>query len=159
MDTSEKIKVTPVIDNKINITCPKCMKTTMVDLNRKTSLLDKLIVGYKCTCGDRRKIKLEKRNVFRKDTRLKGKIKKTGKFLGSIYINNLSRSGLKFEANHKTKLEIGDRLELEFRLDDKKQSLIRQEGIIRNADTHLFGVEFIGNCNKEYDRRLGFYFL
>lgn len=158
-ESIEKLSVAHVVDKKVNITCPKCMQTTQVNLKDKSNLLDKLVVGYKCKCDHRGKIKLEKRGFLRKDIRLTGKIKKGEKLFELISIKNLSRSGIKFEANSQNKLQVGDRLELEFRLDDKSLSLIRQKGIIRNSNGHQYGFEFIKRYYNKYDRLLGFYFL
>ena len=158
-DSIEKISVAHVVDKKVNITCPRCMQTTQVDLHGKSNLLDKLVVGYKCKCDHRGKIKLEKRGFLRKDIHLTGRINKGEELFELISIKNLSRSGVKFETNFRAKLQVGDELELEFRLDNKNQSLIRQKGIIRNSNSHQYGLEFIKSSYSSYEKRLGFYFL
>ena len=152
--TLENLQVTRVIDKKIYITCPKCTKTTAVDLNNKSNLLGKFIVKYKCKCGNIGEIKLEKRVSYRKAVHLNGAIKKDGKPIGSVTITDLSKTGCRFEANPRIKLQVGDSLELGFRLDDKNRSLIRQKGVIRNSNDCQYGFEFIRS-----DRQLGFYFL
>lgn len=158
-ESKKNLTVVPVVDKETHITCPKCTKTTRVTFQENSNLLDKLIVSYKCKCGHRGRIKLEKRVFLRKRVDLTGEIKKDGKLFGFVSIKDLSKSGLKFVANPRAKLQVGDNVEIEFRLDDKGISLIRQKGIIRNSNGLEYGFEFIKNYNNESDRRLGFYFF
>jgi hypothetical protein len=155
----ENLHVARVIEKKTYITCPKCTQTMPVDFHNNPNLLDKFIVGYKCKCGNTGKIKLEKRGSYRKTVNLSGQIKKDIKPLGSVVIKDLSKNGCKFEANPLTNLQVGDRLEIEFRLDNKNNSLIRQKGIIRNSNGYQYGFDFIKSDYQEYDRLLRFYFL
>ena len=158
IDKLENIQVTYVADKKANITCLKCTKQTEIDLDNKTNLLDKFIVGYKCKCGYKGKMKFEKRVSYRKPVHLRCRIKREGENLGWVDIKDLSRTGCRFEANLRIKLEAEDRLELEFRLDDSNRSLIQQKGIIRWSRNYQYGVEF-EEIDRETDKRLGFYFL
>jgi hypothetical protein len=48
----------------------------------------------------------------------------------SMTVTNLSRFGLQFNSSESEKLKVGDRIGVEFRLDDKSRSLIRKKIII-----------------------------
>jgi hypothetical protein len=73
----------------------------------------------------------------------------------SMKVTNISRFGLEFNCSESEILKVGDRIEVEFRLDDKSRSLIRKKSIIRKIEGKTVGAEF--SFPDEYDKTLGFY--
>ncbi len=59
-----------------------------------------------------------------------------------MIVVDLSRTGLGIELSVEQKFDIGEKLFLEFRLDDKQNSLIEREVVVRSIKGKLVGVEF-----------------
>lgn len=159
METPDNIGVTRVVDNQIRLICRECLETTHINMSKHPHLVNKHVIKYKCKCGHVGKTRLEKRAQHRKPVSLNGELVKDGITYGFASIKDLSKSGLKFESHSRNNFNVGDDLELVFRLDDKKCSLIRQRGIIRHHNDEQYGLEFIKGKFRKYDRRLEFYFF
>jgi len=71
-------------------------------------------------------------------------------------ITDLSRSGLRIKLNFPQKLEPGDKLDLEFTLDDKLRSVVKKEVIVRSVKDLSIGLEFV---YSEHFDKLGPYLL
>ena len=73
---------------------------------------------------------------------------------------DLSRTGLKIKVNEIAKFSAGDRMVIEFRLDDANRSLIRKEVEIKKIFDLELGVAFTSiHPSDPSDRALGFYML
>ena len=71
---------------------------------------------------------------------------------------DLSRTGLKLKINEKGRFGQGDRLQLEFQLDDANRSLIKKEVEIKKIFESELGVAFTSSHpSNPSDRALGFY--
>jgi ribosomal protein L19 len=57
-------------------------------------------------------------------------------------IRDISQSGIQFSVNSMPDFEIGDKLIIEFTLDDKEHSRIREEGIVRRIQSNIIGLTF-----------------
>jgi len=111
---------------------------------------------------------LERRKFYRKDTNLPGAYfyKKTnlpGTYThegrndrGLMTVINISRSGLKIRLNVPRNFIPGDRLLVEFNLDDRERSPIKKSVIVRNVQEKFVGVEFAA---IEHFDKLGAYLL
>jgi hypothetical protein len=111
---------------------------------------------------------LERRKFYRKGTDLPGaytykKINFPGTYTresdddrGLMTVTDISRSGLKIRVNVIRDFSPGDRLNVEFNLDDRGRSLIKKAVIVRNILGKSVGVEFdtMGHFDK-----LGAYLL
>lgn len=111
---------------------------------------------YKCPCKHSFSVILERRIFFRKEITLAGSIIQTKKIKYPVTISNLSRYGLKIIMFRKIDLAIGDRLHIEFTLDDKNRSVVFKEVIVRNIHNKEAGVEF--PSHEHYDK-FGAYLL
>ena len=75
-----------------------------------------------------------------------------------MIVTDVSRTGLKIKINTKRDFFIGDKLIVEFHLDDKNRSLIKKECIIKKAFGREFGIEFIYvHPSDPNERAIGFY--
>lgn len=154
---TEKVFITD--DNRATFVCPNCEKTKTVDISQYKSLNRAIRIKLKCSCGHSHTVFLERRKHYRKETNFPGKytqiISGEGKSSGMMTVKDLSRSGLKIKLNVRSNLKVGDRLMVFFHLDDRNNSLIRKEAVIRNINDSFIGVQF---CQAdEYDKILGFY--
>ncbi len=76
---------------------------------------------------------------------------------GKMKVVDLSLKGLKIELSKRPELYVNDQLAVEFRLKDKKRTLIRENASVRSIEGHCvgsaFGPDVSGNTS------LGFYLL
>lgn len=134
-------------DNKASFVCPKCHKTKTVNVRKYTKAKKKVAVKCKCSCGHTIEAILERRNYRRKETTLPGiysrSTKANGIEKGNIVITDISRAGLKFKSHVNAEFRIGDRLCIDFHLNDSEKSFIKKEAVIRNVsqDLHI-GAQF-----------------
>ncbi|MBF0211260.1 MAG: PilZ domain-containing protein [Desulfamplus sp.] len=119
-------------------------------------------ITIKCKCGNSTLMEIEFRRQFRKKVELFGSctIKKTQKRC-DIIVKDLSFSGVGFELLHVYKrsmadIDVGDPIEVEFRLDDKKQELITKMCVVRLKLPNHIGAEFE---DENFAKQLGFYLL
>ncbi len=143
-------------ENKAIFTCPKCIKAKTVDVSTLIKEKKKLSIKVKCSCGQIYPVVLERRKYYRKKTSLSGIfILEQNMKEFSMTVTNLSRFGLEFYSSESDRLQVGDRIGVDFRLDDKYRSLIRKKVMIRRREGNVVGVEFC--FHDEYDKILGFY--
>jgi len=143
-------------ENKAIFTCPQCTKSKTVDVSRLIPEKFKLSLRVKCSCGHIYPVVLERRKFYRKNTNLSGFFKsENDRKEFPMTVTNISRSGLQFKSSLSEKFKLGDRVLVEFRLDDKSRSVIKKKVIIRRIDGWTIGTEF---CSMdEYDKLIGFY--
>ncbi|MBF0258916.1 MAG: PilZ domain-containing protein [Desulfamplus sp.] len=117
-------------------------------------------IKIKCRCGKITEMEIEFRRHFRKDVELFGTclIRKTDKSC-DIIVRNLSMQGIRFELLHiyskyMSVIDLGDILELEFKLDTKQEEVISKRCIVRTKTDKYIGAEF---QDDNFSKRLGFY--
>ncbi|MDJ0914257.1 MAG: PilZ domain-containing protein [Desulfobacterales bacterium] len=157
--TPDLNKVFVSSDNMATFVCPQCENTARVDVS-KYNVIDKGVrIKCKCRCGHVYRVSLEKRKLYRKPTNLVGSYTQImdGEEVdrGTMSVKDVSRTGLKLKLNVARNFKIGDKLVVEFHLDDKARSHIRKMVIIRNLDGPFVGVQF--DAIDAHDRALGFY--
>ena len=144
-------------DSQATIVCPKCSsaKTISVEEFRHRQH----ILKVKCKCGHSFSLQLEFRQFFRKDTELQGvyDIKPPARGGGIANIVNLSLVGACFEVRGVHDLKIGYKGSLVFTLDNRKETVLYRQVIIRTVDGNRIGVEFVEE--RAFEKELGFYLL
>jgi len=145
-----------VKDNDITtIVCPSCYsaKTTSVKQFRD----QRLTLRVKCKCGHVFRIELEFRRQRRKNTELHGISKLHASTFGDgdVKIVNLSLGGVGLEVEGIHNIRIGHKGTISFTLDDRKQSVIMKDIIVRSIQGNNIGCEFVSD--KAYEKDLGFY--
>ena len=168
-------------DNTATFVCPKCGKTKTVDVSEYLKVNGSVKVKYRfkcdnCDCGktacsdcniedcrfgNTTSVVLERRRQFRKPVKLHGicTVKERNEKI-SVLIMDISRMGLKFKLLRSGTLKIGEKITVQFRLDDKKGTMINKEAVVKKADGLYIGVEFLNiDPYDPYDRALGFYML
>jgi c-di-GMP-binding flagellar brake protein YcgR len=138
--------------------CPACNKGVIRDLSEFLETRSAIRLKCKCSCGHRYRVLVERRRHFRKPVNL------TGMFIfqnsqgnpvkGLIKILDISQSGACFSVNSIPEFQIGDKLTIEFNLDDEDRSQIREVGTVRRIQTNIVGLSF---KNTDHYGKLGQY--
>ena len=76
---------------------------------------------------------------------------------GIMRVVDISSSGLKLKLNVERKFSGGEKLKVEFHLDDKRRTFIEKKVIVRNVHKNLVGTSFA--ANEGNDPALGFYLM
>lgn len=147
--------------NTATFICPKCNKSKIVDVSKFANTRRTVTINSKCSCGHRWTSTLDKRRLYRKAVNLPGTYDhiKDGKVVdrGGMKLVDLSFTGVKMELKVERNLPVGDQLDIEFRLDDSKQTLIKKKVTIRNISGLFIGATF--ESDAAYDPVLGFYLM
>jgi hypothetical protein len=145
------VNKTKIVDGKAMFVCPECFKAKTVDVSKQSDKGRFLKVNCKCPCGHSYTVILDKRKHDRVVITLpgvfvrynKGKMGKREQML----VLDLSLSGLKFMMKRKCNIEVGEELMVEFNLNDKKKSLIKERVIAKHIkNSSEVGAEF---CSRE----------
>ncbi len=167
-------------DNLATILCPRCGKVNEIDatpfIRSKSSARISLTFkckscdcGHKsckdckennCTNGNTNVFQLERRKYFRKEVGLAGTIFDRDGNKHPIRVLDLSRTGVKITKLSTHPITVGQRLVIEFSLDDTKQSQIKKEIIIRSTADKLVAGEFTDIESYGHDdKMIGFYLM
>ena len=72
-------------------------------------------------------------------------------------VRNLSRKGLQLELSTDHDFQVGDTLDVDFRLDDVPRSQVLKAVIVRNVNGRRLGTEF--SETEAFDKMLGLYLM
>jgi predicted RNA-binding Zn-ribbon protein involved in translation (DUF1610 family) len=154
-------KVFITTKNTATFVCPECGNTSIANVSKYAAIDKKVTVNCKCICGHQFKVSLEKRRQYRKATNLPGiyyydrghgDVDK-----GNMRVVDISSNGLKLKFNVERHFDGGERLRVEFHLDDKRHTYIKKEVIVRNTFNNLVGTSFSPHEGDDPD--LGFYLM
>ncbi len=136
--------------------CPKCGKIVRKNMSKYTSINKAVRIKCKCSCNHIYSAILERRKAIRKQHVLQGTYFRNKGDQGSFFVKDISNSGIKMEIPLKPSIKIGEKMRIEFILDDVTNSVIRREVVVRNVFDSCVGVEFI---SKEHYDKFGSYLL
>lgn len=127
--------------------CPSCQSGVIKDLSDVVRVKSAVRIRCKCRCGHVYRVLVERRRYFRKQVNLSGLyIHRRGDrpkpLKGLIAVRDISQSGIGFSVNRVPEFKVGDRLIIEFTLDDANRSQVREEGVVRRIQSDRIGVEF-----------------
>jgi len=150
--------------NQTTFSCPQCKKTRTVDVTKHKALDKAVKIKVHCPCGHDYPVLIERRKQFRKAVSLPGTYtriynqRRSGS--GTMVVNDVSRNGLSIRVNDATYMKIGDILEVNFKLDDTKRSVIQKEVVIRKIVGYDLGTEFVSiDAGNASDKAIGFYLM
>jgi hypothetical protein len=136
--------------------CSECGQTYQKDVSKFMGHHTKVRLKYTCKCKHRFSVILERRRFVRKNLLLKGYLIEGNQKI-PITVQDLSRTGIKIKVASKMRHNIGDIIQIQFRLDNKSRSEIsRAVRIKRVVPPTEFGCEF---TQEEHYDDLGKYFL
>ena len=121
-------------ENKARITCPECGKVFMIDASQYIGNERAVRFKAKCPCGNPFGVLLERRQLFRKGTKLMGEVylRNAPRRKNVVEILDISQNGLKLTLPPDINLKVDDRIVVEFQLDDAQKSAIKKTVIVRN---------------------------
>ena len=126
--------------------CPACNNGVIRDLSQFSQAQEAVRLKCKCSCGNVYRVLLERRRHFRKPVNLVGMFFWGGSegpsMKGLIKIRDISRSGIRFSVNSIPEFNVGDKLTIEFTLDDDEHSQIRETGIVQRIQSNIVGLDF-----------------
>ena len=136
--------------------CPKCGESRKQSVDKYKNVAG--LIKMSCICGYVSEIKIEFRKFFRKDTELEGLYYRTileGHW-GKMIVRNLSLTGCGFEMFRKEPLAVGEKIKLEFTLNNPRRSLIRKNAVVSEIGGNHVGCRFVDSPGS-IDTELGFY--
>ncbi|MFZ0242264.1 MAG: PilZ domain-containing protein [Desulfobacterales bacterium] len=158
---TQKVYVTS--DQTITFTCPGCQQPRVVRVadHKELEKADKLRVTCR-HCHHKYPVSIERRRQYRKPVDFPGSYTHyvNGKPMGrgAMRVVDLSRTGLKLKMNDKGGFGQGDKLQLQFYLDDANHSLIKKEVDVKKVFGTELGVAFTSSHPSDpSDQALGFY--
>jgi hypothetical protein len=143
-------------DHEGTIICPNCEKNKRADFSKYGESREPLKV--KCGCGCLFNIIIESRRYYRKKINIPGHYTVPGSDkAGSIVVEDLSFTGIRFRTRLIHNLQVGETVDLQFVLDNKKKSEIYKRAIVKRVQGRSIGAEF---CDlKAFDKELGYYLM
>ena len=141
--------------------CDKCGHARIEDVSRYVNVGRAMRVRCTCRCGHSFSVTLEKRKLVRKACEFMGRYTRRDDYgevtRERVRVINISRGGLRLDLMGEKSLDVGDRLEVEFRLDDEQRSEIRKTVVVRNISESTIGTEFADS--EELDKVLSMYLM
>lgn len=138
--------------------CPACNKGVIKDLSEFSNTPCAVRLKCRCRCGNVYRVLVERRRHFRKPVNLVGMFffqnNQGNPVKGLIKVHDISQSGIRFSVNSVPDFKVGDRLIIEFTLDDEDHSQIREVGTVRRIQTNMIGLAF---KNTDHYGKLGQY--
>ena len=147
-----------VTGDQATIICPKCNVSRTANIAKLLKSEIQIKINCKCKCGHHFRAFIERRKYYRKNIELPGLFYSLNDMIKTFMIvKDISRSGCKIKVNPANNtFHVGERIYLEFNLDDSSKSLIRKEATIRSNRGKFMGVEF--DSIEQYDK-LGRYLM
>jgi hypothetical protein len=159
-----------MVDDKATFVCPVCSQRKTVSVRQYVKRETPVEIESTCICGHTWTSILERRRHYRKPVKLRGRYMfrnevyleeglSAGSFVGQgkMKVVDLSLKGLKIELDKRPDIHVNDLLAVEFRLKDKKKTLISENASVRSIQGRYvgsaFGPEVVENGS------LGFYLM
>jgi hypothetical protein len=138
------------------LTCPYCGVFKKKDVSKFMGHKTRVTLKYKCSCKKSVSVILERRHHLRKDVHFKGRFLNNSKSY-PIKVKNISKHGVRILLSEILPLEIGQRITIEFTLDDPNKSIVIRDVRVKNIISSVtFVCEFI---SADHHGNLGKYFL
>jgi hypothetical protein len=126
--------------------CPACNNGVIKHLGQFSQSPKAIRLKCKCKCGHVYRVLVERRRFFREPVNLVGTyhFSEGGTIpkKGMIKILDISQSGLQFSLNSMPEFKVGDRIIVEFRMDDRERSQIREMGTVKDIRSNKIGLQF-----------------
>ncbi len=142
-----------IADGSAMFVCPECFKTKTVDVSKQCDKSGVIKVNCKCPCGHAYPVLLDKRKFDREVVTLPGAFVRcaegeTGNS-EQILVLDLSLSGLRFLMKTKCTVEADEKLMVEFNLNDKEKSLIKEKVTVKYIQSNEVGAKFYSKTQQD----------
>ena len=136
---------------KAQFTCDQCQRNIKLDPVQLEA--DAPPLSVTCACGALMHVDADGRKYPRHSTRLSGRYTQPeqGKS-GAIVVEDISFGGLRFVTSLPHQIAHGDRLDIQFTLDDEDKSIITEPIEVRYVNQNAIGAQFANAEN--FDKRL-----
>lgn len=136
--------------------CPKCNRKKTMQLSQHNIQRPRTRIKCHCCCGHTFRAVLERRGQTIKKIHLWGTYtsREHDRWSGRMTVNRLNSRGVALMLNITQKITPGYKLQLEFVLDDAKQSMVKKEVVVTAADGPYISAEF---SSREHFDNLGPY--
>ena len=144
-------------DDTATLICPACK--TVKHIAAGDFRQGKHTITVHCICQQTFNVLFDFRQYYRKQVNLPGtyEIISEGRSGGGIIqINNISRSGLRFTVSGLHRIEEGQKLRVEFQLNDKKKTPLKREILVKTVRQNTIGCRLIDHLEE---KELGFFLL
>jgi hypothetical protein len=151
--------------DRTDIVCDDCGKSRTVDVSKLANIRAPRKVN--CPCGSTFKILFDRRQYYRKDVSLMGVYSHGNSFEpDAMLITDVSQTGIRFQGLSKElrdlteikDLNIGDILNMEFRLNNSYKTPIRSRIVVRHNFKGTVGADFY-KVEEHIRKELGFYLM
>ena len=140
-------------DGTVAFVCPNCGMSRNVPVVGFRG--NKHSIKIRCRCQQIFTIALDFRKSHRKPTKLNGFYEITSGGGGRAEISDLSREGLGFMVSGIHNVRVGQKILINFALDDKNNTLLQKTAVVRSVDRNRIGCEF--KKDQAFEKGLGFY--
>lgn len=135
------------------IVCPNCGMTKQIPVAEYRG--NKHSIKIRCRCQQTFTIDLEFRQSHRKATNLNGFYEITSGGGGRAVIKDLSKNGLGFMVSGIHGVRVGQKVQINFALDDLKETPLKKTTVVRSVHQNRIGCEF--RKDQAFEKDLGFY--
>ncbi len=167
-------------DNKVALACPGCEKAKVVDVSKYLKSSGSVNLTYRfrcddCECGHKdcneclhnecsqgyvNTVKLERRVHIRKDTMLPGKLTLNSDDHLPVQVLDLSRTGARIRVSSPITVKLGQKVIIDFQLDDRKKTAIQKEGKVVRGKGSVAALAFSEiETYSTADKAIGFYLM
>ena len=157
-DETLPIKIFVRDNGRALFVCPACGFTHEIDVNKYKGKGSQTL-NARCKCQKVLAINFDFRGHTRKEVNLSGSFHVLDKGMthmkGVMMVRNISLTGVAFEVTGGAEPMVGQKIEVEFHLDDRKMSHIVKDAMVRSVNDWLVGCQFIDY--GDLDPALGFY--
>ncbi len=143
-------------DDTATFNCPECDRSRIADVSGYIGAAVAIKVNCKCKCGHEYTVSLERRRNFRRETNLPGRYITENNDREVMTVTDVSYVGIGFKMNTPPKFSTGDKIMVEFKLDDPQRSLIKREINIISIRGLEIGAKF---CAVDHYDGLGSYVM
>jgi hypothetical protein len=143
-------------DDTATFNCPECDRSRIADVSKYIRAATAIKINCKCKCGHEYSVSLERRRNFRKVTDLPGRYITEDNDRGFITVTDVSYVGIGFKMNTPPQFSTGEKIMVEFKLDDQRRSLIKREVNIVSMRGLQVGAKF---CTVDHYDGLGSYVM
>jgi len=155
--TQKKIHVIYAFsERKVTFICPECGYNRTLTESEKDQYQTSF--GLDCKCGVKYECRIDFRKHYRKSVNLPGTYFQTESWVrGDIRVHNIALRGVGFYTISSHQLKLGDIIQVKFLLDDKRETEIDRQMVVRSIERNHIGAQFAEQL--PYDKDLGFYLL
>ena len=140
--------------------CRRCGTGVTKDLSKIVQVQKAIRIKCKCKCGHVFRVLVERRRNYRKSVDLLGMCTYLNKYgnpqRSLIKILDISTTGLQFSMNSLPGFKVGDKITVEFKLDDREHTQIKENGVVSRILSQKVGLQFLFG---ERPRKLTLYLM